>query len=112
MLELARLEPTNPYVYERLGDISVGTAPIDETLGYYTRAQQLIDEDLVRRFGDSVPAREKADAEKRRRALGVFSRALAEYKAAGPGARMGVYDDRSGKHVIIFRADQTRTTID
>lgn len=41
LLELGALDPDNSWVWEKLGDLSLGNAPLEETLGYYDRAVEI-----------------------------------------------------------------------
>jgi hypothetical protein len=107
MLRLAKLEPSNPMIYERLGDIAAPIRPPVETLAYYERALQLTQAAVFERYGTKVAADAQHAMAARQRSLTVFARAQEAYQKAGTGARLAVFNDASGKRIVIYRADET-----
>lgn len=107
MMELIALEPANASAYERLGDISAGVAPVEETLRYYERALRLTREGLSSAHGTPLPPEMQKYWERCERSLTAFARAMGDYRAAGAGAHIFINNDKDGKRVTVFRADHT-----
>jgi hypothetical protein len=102
MFELAQLEPDNPGVWERLGDIAASAAPPAETAGYYAKALGIAETNLREKFGDldHLPPDVMERFARLRKNLTAFSRAMTQF---GQGVHATVLNEHGTKTILLFR---------
>lgn len=109
MLELASLEPKNPSVWERLGDVSAGVAPPTDTAAHYARALEMAERNVREKFAGRVPQSAQQSLDASRENLTVFARAMPHMR---DDVTVVVTNRRGKKRVLLYAAGNLIQTIE